>query len=330
MTTERRTPNMTSVFSHGEPQSEYPDQVAQNIVPSTYEKDTNPLVRLKEGMKKIVGKGTRGVGPKHSRAKPNGITGKQHAEETAQDMFGLHDALHEGLDNNGHIVSKTSQDSRVIPGAHMEANGSSAPEGLIAESQTGTGTDQGTDSEGLMNRNPIHDLHNQQGKSKQMSAPSAGVGETTRTPSLEDRRERGKDILETRREDQLASRSVPAGQIQEQDDVERRRHDSKTSHLEGVKDGEQLRKDPAEGITPGVKAAFIEDQRERAILGNKKFEQGRLDRSKEGGEPSIGSKLLAGITTVAQSATQGIKSAATMVTGPKGDTPTTEARKESS
>jgi len=287
-----------------------------------------------------VGKGTRGVGPKHSRAKPNGITGKQHAEETAQDMFGLHDALHEGLDNNGHIVSKTSQDSRVIPGAHREANGSSAPERLITESQTGTrtgaGTDfQGTHSEGLMNRNPIHDgLHTQQDELKQISAPSAGLSETTRTPSLEDRRGRGKDILETRRdEDQLTSRSVPASQIQKQDDVERRRHDSKTSHLEGRReeDGEQLRKDPAEGITPGVKAAFIEDQRERAILGNKKFEQGRLDRSKEGGEPSIGSKLLAGITTVAQSATQGIKSAATMVTGPKVDTTETmEARKESS
>jgi len=98
--------------------------------------------------------------------------------------------------------------------------------------------------------------------------------------------------------------------------------------------GEQT-KDPAEGITAGVKAAYLEDQRERAELGDEKFEQGRQNRAKEGDEKliaqkGIGQKIMEGLQSVAQTATQGIQTgiqtASHMITGSKAETQDAEVQ----
>jgi len=351
---------MNSVYAQGEHQTEYPDQVPQPTAPATYEKDSGPLVRIKEGVKKLVGKGTRGIGPKHSRAKPHGITGKQHAEETAKDMCGLHDAMHVGLEHE-----RTDQ-HREIPIEHRGTDASD-PKKLAAinreQEMTGTETGTGIGTENRTDEGSLNHIQNKmadrdlaqpsdqllQSEAKHVSAPTTGLSEAEGT-RLEGRRDL--DTIEPRRDDQLASHhGAPAGTgiasistgmtdtTGTTDIGEHQRHDgllgdTKASHLDMRR--EEMRKDPAEGLTQGVKAAFIEDQRERALLGDEKFEKGRMDRSKEG-ETGIGQKLLAGIQTMAVSATQGIKTAATKITGHGTETTETgthinehgtEARKE--
>jgi len=322
---------------------ECPDQVTHQNPPSTYEKEGG-LVRLKEGMKKLVGKGTRGIGPKHSRAKPAGITGKQHAEETAKDMFNLHDAMHVGLENQ----PEQHQQQREVPIEHRGTDASN-PKNLLTKNNQ---RDQAvapisssgpivTSDDGSMNqiqdkvadrdldqpsdheiiRGPeskrssgFHESPIERDQLAQESIPSTGVSRTSDT--YEDVPQNTYPQSQSTVSQSTLSASIPRSGIPPTDMIgEQQRHDLSEDTKAQVQDTrrEEALKDPAEGLTPAVRQAFIEDQRDRAILGDK-FERGRVDHSKEA-EAGLGQKLLAGITT----ATQGIKSVATsaasMITG---------------
>jgi len=245
--------NMTSKF--GEHTTEMPEQVAQ---PATYKKHARPLVRLKEAVKKMIGKGARGIGLKHSRAKPS-ATGDV------------------GLNLEPKVVHSGPEVYRILALDRRRASGSGTQ-------------DRAESPDRVLQRKD--DLESQD-ELKQMDVP-ASLGEGAKAAYLHDRRE-----------------IINKEQIQMSSDLENQRsvlgHDNPTF------------KDPAEGLTASVKAAFIEDQRERALLGNEKFEKGRQDRSREGAEKSMGQKILEGLQDVAhsatQTATQSLQTATKMIIG---------------
>jgi hypothetical protein len=294
--TEPKTSNMTSVYSTSNPHdAEMPEQINENYAPGTYEKDGGKLTALSRGLKKIVGAESTGLGPKHRSVKPHGMTGQEHEEAAAQDIYGLHDALHEGTEN-GRAGSETSQtvhtDTHSVP--------HTGTEGIVASTKS-TGSE--TQAEKLMDKihekKPIYDdrdLQHSRDELKHVDAPDAHLSEGAKTAYLEAKKDKHKDT-------DTSSVSASSGTIA-----------SDSHRLESGTTGSQQTKDPAEGVTEGVKAAFIADQRERAALGDEKFEQGRENRAKEGDvQKGIGQKILEGIQSVAQTATQ-------MITGPKVET----------
>jgi hypothetical protein len=284
------------------------EQVATEHVPATYEKDGEPWGRFKEGMKKMVGKKTRGIGPKHSRAKPSGITGKTHAEETAKDMANLVDAQYVGVNVPAPQIVHTKE------GAMRRVEHTSKPLDShmdFTEHHTvppvtefsGQHTDR-THTEGeslqdkLLARKPIHndlELVNAKAELKHIDGPSAGLTEGLKAAFIQDRSERGKGV---------PGKGFP---MEGRENV-----DETFSGLRHV----QLH----EGLSESIKAAYLEDQRERAEMGNEKFERQRQDRSHEGEVKGMGQKILEGIQSVAHTATQGFHTATEMIMGSKSET----------
>jgi len=326
--TQHRITNRTTKYAgesgeHGM----MPEQVATEHVPATYEKDADPLVRLKEGMKKIVGRKTRGIGPKHSRAKPSAITGKKHAEETAKDMANLVDALHVGVNVPGPQLVHTKDGALRRVEQHSnspldtyEKDSRNVHDTEMAPQHRRTGatdldhdrqqiidtrpTEQLSLEEKLLARKPLHsdlDLVNAKAELKHIGAPSAGLTEGMKAAFLQDRSMRGKGT---------PGKGIP---MEGRETV-----DETFSGLRHVKLND--------GLSEAIKAAYLEDQRERVEMGKEKFERERQDRSHEGAVEvkGMGTKILEGIQTVAltaaHTATQGFHTATEMIMGSKAET----------